>query len=869
MTDTIAAERRGRAPAVAQLSVLAPLSGEVWPLERVPDPVFAQKMVGDGLSIDPSDALVVAPCDGEVVALHAAGHAVTLRTVEGIELLIHVGIDTVALKGEGFTPRVKVGDDVRAGVTLIEFDLDYVATHARSLLTQVVVTNGERVSGWERARGLVTAGKDVLFTVTVANDTDAAPPDGGGGRAVTSPAIVIPNPTGLHARPAAVIANLARGFQSSVKLHRDDRQANARSVTAIMSLEVSHGDRVHVVASGPDAAAAVEKLAAVLAAGSGDEGCTPAPAPATTTVSPSAAPAPRRKSDDPDLLLGVAASPGLAVGEVFQVRRDQIEVVEAGTGVDAERRRLVAAIAAAEGQLAALRARLHAKAEPAKAAIFAAHEELLSDPDLLDVVESAIAKGKSAAFAWKKAVSTHADRLAGLRNQLLAQRANDLRDVGLRVLALLTGTEVRAPEYPANAVLIAEDLTPSDTAALDRSRVMGFCTTRGGATSHVAILARSLGIPALAGVEPAALELPNRTLVILDGNKGTLRLNVSPEQVARIRRSQELAEQRRKANLATAREPAVTRDGTRIDVLANIGGINDAAQVAALGGEGVGLLRSEFLFMERLDAPTEEQQFENYRSIAAAVGPGHPVIVRTLDVGGDKPLSYLPIPKEDNPFLGERGVRVGLDRPEVLRTQLRAILRAAAAPGAAISVMFPMVATLDELRDVKAILAEEAASLGLPPVPTGIMVEVPATAVMAAQFAREADFFSIGTNDLTQYTLAMDRGHPKLAPHVDGVSPAVLHLIAHTVRGARAARAAGRTVRVGVCGGIAGDPAAVPILIGLGVDELSVSLPVIPAVKAQVRTLRLDECKALAERALAANSAAEVRALVSDPDADG
>ncbi|HKP59040.1 MAG TPA: putative PEP-binding protein, partial [Polyangiales bacterium] len=282
---------------------------------------------------------------------------------------------------------------------------------------------------------------------------------------------------------------------------------------------------------------------------------------------------------------------------------------------------------------------------------------------------------------------------------------------------------------------------------------------------------------------------------------------------------------------------------------------------AGLGGEGVGLLRSEFLFMERSDAPSEEEQFEKYKAIAQAVGREHPLIIRTLDVGGDKPLAYLPIPKEDNPFLGERGVRVGLDRPELLRTQLRAILRAG--PFGKIRIMFPMIARLSELHDVKAMLAEEAASLGIPSVPTGIMVEVPAAAVMAAQFAREADFFSVGTNDLTQYTLAMDRGHPKLAPHVDGLNPAVLRLIAHTVKGAEPL---GRPV--GVCGGIASDPAAVPILIGIGVSELSVSLPAIPAVKAQIRGLRMEDCRALAERALAAESAEAVRALVPDRDAE-
>jgi multiphosphoryl transfer protein len=842
----------------SQLKILSPLSGQTWPLERVPDPVFAQKLVGDGVSIDPTDAVLLAGCDGEVVSLPATGHAVTLRTREGIEVLMHVGIDTVMMKGKGFHPRVKPGDTVHAGDPLIAFDLDFLATHARSLLTQVVIANSDRVVSWERAGGCVSAGKDTLLTVTLKSD-GAAPPETGP-VAITSEAIVIPNASGLHARPAAVVANLAKSFVSTITLQMGDRQANARSITAIMALDVPQGAKVQVVARGPDARAAVEKLVRVLADGCGDEGCVPAPAPATTTASPLSAPPPRREPTDPNLLIGVVASPGLAVGEVFQVRRVEIDVPEPGAGVDAERRRLAAALAAAHGQLAALRAQLHAKANPARAAIFAAHEELISDPDLLEIAESAIAKGKSAGFAWKKAAATHADRLAALRNELLAQRANDLRDVGQRVLSLLTGVDVRPPAYPPNSVLVAEDLTPSDTAALDRSRVSGICTTRGGATSHVAILARALEIPALAGVDPAVLEVPGGTVVILDANDGTLRLHASSEEVAIIRRAQERSELRRRENAARALEPAITLDGRRIEVLANIGGLEDATRIAGLGGEGVGLLRSEFLFLGRRDAPTEEEQFETYKAIAEALGPARPLIIRTLDVGGDKPLAYLPIPREDNPFLGERGVRVGLDRPEILRTQLRAILRAAAF--GKVSVMFPMIATLQELRDVNAMLAEEAASLGVPPVAAGIMVEVPATAIMAAQFARDACFFSIGTNDLTQYTLAMDRGHPKLARQVDGLSPAVLRLVAQTVRGAQPL---GR--RIGVCGAIASDPAAVPILLGIGVDELSVSLPAIPAVKAQIRGLRLDECQRLAERALAAESAQEVRALVPDPSA--
>jgi phosphocarrier protein FPr len=839
------------------LTLTAPLSGVIYPLERVPDPVFAQKLVGDGISIDPTDACLRAPCAGEVLHLHAAAHAVTLRAAGGVEVLMHIGIDTVALKGAGFTPRVKAGDRVEAGAPLIEFDLDQVATHAKSLLTEIIITNGETVHSMERASGTVKAGADALLKLTLANGSSSAAV--GEGATVTSDAILIPNPTGLHARPAAVLANVAKSFQSEVKLQLGDRTANARSVTGIMALEASRGDKVILVAKGPDAKQAIEKLAQLIAAGLGDEGCAPAPAPATTTIPKIAAPPPRPRSTDPNVLLGVAASPGLAVGTVFQVRHVDIAVEEEGHGVEHEKQLLTEALGKARAQLEALRAQLHGKADPAKAAIFAAHAELLDDPDFLEIANSAIAKGKSAAFAWKSAAKLHAERLASLRNELLAQRANDVRDVGWRVLELLTGVKRQAPSYPEGSILIAEDLTPSDTATMERGRVVGFATLRGGATSHVAILARSLEIPALAGIEPAALEIANGTPVVLDGSKGSLRCNPPPAEMERIRQRQKQHEARRREDIAHAQEPAVTSDGKRVAVFANIGGVKDAGQVIELGGEGVGLLRSEFLFMDRPGAPSEDEQTESYAAILRAIGPDRPVIIRTLDVGGDKPLPYLPIPREDNPFLGERGIRVGLDRPEVLRTQLRALLRASA--GNKLHVMFPMIATVQELRDAKAVLAEEATALGIAPFPCGIMVEVPAVAVMAQTFAAEAEFFSIGTNDLTQYTLAMDRGHPKLAPKVDALNPAVLRLIAQTIEGAHAQ---GRIA--GICGGVAGDTHAIPILVGLGIDELSVSLPAIPTVKAQIRRLTYAACRELAHRALSCATAEEVRALTHETE---
>jgi phosphocarrier protein FPr len=544
------------------------------------------------------------------------------------------------------------------------------------------------------------------------------------------------------------------------------------------------------------------------------------------------------------------------------VYHEDIEVKEDATDRHKERRLLNESLDRAMVQLENLENRLRRDADADKAAIFGAHREILRDPDLLDIASSAIDKGKTAAFAWRRAYTTYADRLAGSKNELLAQRATDVRDVGQRVLEEITGQRREKAEIPEGTILVAEDLTPSDTASLDRTKVVGFCTLAGGASSHVSILARSLDIPAVAGIEPRALDIPDETLVILDGAKGTLRMNVTEDDVARIRRHQERMAIRRAEELSHADEPAVTTDGHHVDVAANIGSLEDAQEAMTKGAEGVGLLRSEFVFLGRANAPTEDEQAEIYTAIAKALTPGQPLVIRTLDVGGDKPLPYMPMAPEENPFLGERGIRIGLDRPEVLRTQARAILRAADA-GAKISVMFPMIATIEDFRRAKAIFEEEREALGAEPVPVGIMVEVPSVAVMAAQFAAEVDFFSVGTNDLTQYTLAMDRGHPKLAPQVDGLNPAVLGLIAQA---AQAANEAGRWV--GVCGGIASDPQAVPILVGLGVGELSVSIPAIPAVKAQIRSLSLAQCQELAASALTQDSAATVRALVPAYDVD-
>lgn len=682
---------------------------------------------------------------------------------------------------------------------------------------------------------------------------------------ILSEEITIISPNGFHARPAARLATAAKKFRSDIKLVRDNSSCNAKSVVAVMGMALEQGQKIKLMASGPDAQEAIDSLTPLIA-GDLEE------APAAQTLPGGDAKKESQKASEPaseffpkadtppaeqnpNIFRGIPASPGIAVGVVHHVVRKDIEVTEEGDSPQQERGTLNRALGMAKQQLMELENKMREQADAGKAAIFAAHYELLDDPDLLDETVKLISSGKSAAFAWRAAFRAQASRLAHLSNELLAARAVDLEDVGRRVLMLITGTTEERIEYPEGSILVAEDLTPSDTATLDRGRVVGFCTVRGGATSHVAILARSLGIPAVVGIDHSVLDLPAGTLIVVDGTEGTLCKDPGAEEVARIKKLQEEQAARRASYLAATFQAAVTKDGHCVEVAANISGLSDAQQAASLGCDGVGLLRSEFLFLDREDAPSEEEQAFVYEGIAKVVGKGLPLVVRTLDVGGDKPLPYIAQAPEENPFLGVRGIRLCLDRVDLFAGQLRAILRAAG--HCRLHIMFPMVSTLAELRRAKAILGEQQKAMGVTDVKVGIMVEVPSAAILARHFAKEVDFLSIGTNDLTQYTLAADRGNAKLAGIADGLDPSVLALIGETVQGA-----SGHDCWVGVCGGIASDPLAVPILIGLGVDELSVSVPAIPTIKARVRELSFTDCQKLAENVLDMSGADEVRAYL-------
>jgi multiphosphoryl transfer protein len=402
--------------------------------------------------------------------------------------------------------------------------------------------------------------------------------------------------------------------------------------------------------------------------------------------------------------------------------------------------------------------------------------------------------------------------------------------------------------------VIARELSPSDTAGFDPQRVLGFAIVNGGPTSHVAILARALGLPAVVGVDESVLKLAENARVILNGNDGSLTVDPSDTVLKQAAEMQNRWLELRRLAKERSGEPAVTQDGHHVDVTANAGSAADAVQALKMGADGIGLLRTEFLFLERSTAPSEDEQFGVYHAIAQTMKT-LPVIVRTLDIGGDKPLPYIQLKPEMNPFLGERGIRLCLNRPELFKQQLRAILRAA--PAGNLKIMFPMVGDVSELRQARALIEEICRELNLPRVQIGIMVEIPSAALLAETIAPEIDFFSIGTNDLTQYTLAVDRGNAALAAKHDGMHPAVLRLIALTIN---AAHKYGK--RADLCGELGSDAAAVPVLVGLGMDELSVSIPAVPTVKAQVRTLNLADVQPLAQKALLCATAQEVRALV-------
>lgn len=649
---------------------------------------------------------------------------------------------------------------------------------------------------------------------------------------------------GLHARPATFFVEVAARFAAEIRLTCNGRSANGKAMASLLKLGAPGGASLRITAAGADADAALAALRDAVASGLGEE-----EGKRVATATRAWIPVSNGRS-----IGGISASPGLAIGRLHQLTATRVVVHDAPGDPAIERRRLADAIAVAREQLGDVYEAMVARSGKSEGAIFRAHQAFLDDVELRAEAHAIIDAGHGAAWSWQGAIAARVAEVKQVEDVNLAARAIDLHDVGQRVLRVLAGTEHGATTLPDEPViLIAEDLTPSDTAKLDPRRILGLCTAAGGATSHTAIIACSLGIPAIVGAGAAVLELAQGTTCVLDGGAGLLYIAPSPADLDSARRFQLDLGDRRAEEHRTRYEPALMTDGRRIEVVANIAKASEAELAVEAGAEGVGLLRTELLFLDREAAPSEEEQLAAYAAMTRALN-GLPLVIRTLDIGGDKVVPYLSLPKEDNPFLGVRGIRLCLRMPDLFIPQLRAIYRAAAT--GPVKIMFPMVATLEELRAAKALAEQVRRELGAPRVDIGIMIEVPSAVAMAPELAEECDFFSVGTNDLTQYMLAMDRLHAGLAKQIDALHPAVLRMIDATVR---AADAAGKWV--GVCGGIAGDPRGAVILAGLGVTELSMSLPSIAAVKAHLRGTSHARAKAVSKLALACKTADEVRAL--------
>jgi phosphocarrier protein FPr len=665
--------------------------------------------------------------------------------------------------------------------------------------------------------------------------------------------LLVRNRLGLHARPAARFVTTAGRYEADVRVFNGSKAANAKSINQVAILGVRQGDEIVVTATGPDAAAALAALQALADDNFGDRDEPPAPTPQPPTM---AASQPASREDG--ALQGIPASPGVAVGPAALYRPRLPEVVARQVDAPAEEwRRLQEAVETARSEIDALHRRATSQVGQSEAAIFEAHLLFLEDPTTLEATRELIfGESLNAEAAWQRETAALAAAYAGMEDEYMQARAADIEDVGQRVLRRLMGVEPPSLDFAEPSILIAADLTPSDTARLDPRRVLAICTELGGATAHSAILARALGIPAVVGLGHNVWQVGDGQPIAVDGDGGVLWPEPDAAQLkAFAARRDAWQEAQRQAKVA-GQAAAVTRDGVAVEIAANIGSPNDVGAALEYGAEGVGLFRTEFLFMDREQAPTEEEQYEAYLRAARQMGD-RPLVIRTLDVGGDKPLPYLDLGEEANPFLGWRAIRFCLQRPDIFLPQLRAILRASCDRSTPLNVkiMFPMVGTVTELRAAKEMLDEARRQLRgegtdfNEAMEVGIMIEVPSAVAVADQLAREVDFFSIGTNDLTQYVMAADRGNARVAALASALQPAVLRNVRDA---AEAAHDAG--IWIGMCGELAGNPLATPVLLGLGLDELSMSAPAIPAVKEAVRGLTMADARRIAGEVLACDS---------------
>jgi multiphosphoryl transfer protein len=833
---------------------------------------------------------IVVVSHSHALARAAIGLAQEMLHGKPVRIAVAAGLDEQTFGTDAVQITEAIGDvdgddgtvvlmDIGSAVLSAELALDLLAEDVRSrvllcpapLVEGLVVAAVAAAGGASRAEvaaeaAAALAGKQSqLAPVLPASADDLGVQDG---EAVG--VFEVANLHGLHARPAARLVQEVRTLDARIRLRNLTTGAGpvpAASLSKVATLGALRGHEVEVRVAGSQAKEALDHILTLAArrfdepagadgpppAGNGtaDSGRATRVVGGEATGAPGGAPDAGRSEEG---WRAMPAAPGIAIGPAWSVRPARLEVSDArADDPAAEWRHLCEALATVRRDLQRLRARTAREAGEVNAWIFDAHLMLLDDTELLGDVRGRIRAGQAAARAWAGGTARVAAEFDGLADPYLRERAADARAVSEQVLRTLLG--VTAGQVGGEGILVAADLTPAEAAELDRDRVHGVVLAFASPTSHSAILARSRGIPAVVAAGPSVLNIVEGTLLALDGDSGELVADPTPDVLARFRRREQDRRRLDEQALAASRLPAITTDGVEVLVGANVGSVEEAGAAAAAGADLAGLVRTEFLFLGRSTAPDAEEQEASYRAIAEALG-GRRITLRTLDIGGDKPVEYLAMPAEDNPFLGVRGLRLSLARPALLREQLLAMVRVAR--DAPVSLMFPMVTTLDELLSARRLLDDviRADGRGTPPgLEVGIMVEVPAAALKASALVPHIDFVSIGTNDLTQYTLAAERGNEAVAAIADALDPAVLRLVNAVCR------AADGRAAVAVCGEVAADEQALAPLVGLGVRELSVAPPSIPQVKQSVRALDLSASRPLAAAALELPGPAEVRAL--------
>lgn len=818
------------------ITLVSPLDGTVVSLEKVPDPAFSQHLLGNGLAIYPTSETVFSPVDATITNINPARHALVL-TSGNLEILIHVGLESVSLQGEGFTVFVEKGQQVKAGQKLLGFNLNLLTKKAASPLVLLVITSPENTPVTLLAEDHIKMGLPLLRASLIQTEKTTLFSD----EQITSEPLTLASPNGLHARPAAVLASIAESYPYRVEICTKTQHADAKSIVSLMGLGLSCGDSITIRVFGPQKQAreVLSKLQEAFQKGLGE-------ATVNTFVS-------FKKNVLPPspVINGLCACSGLACGPAFLLQKSSLSFEENAVNPQAEREALDQALHALAQQM---EQRIAAEKNPVSRDILNAHLLLLKDPLLADATRQTIAQGKTAAFAFNSAIRRSIDILKQTNNRFLMERIADLKDLRREVLCQLTGQQQHVLDVPKGSIIVAEDLLPSDISALP-SHTAGVLLANGSPTAHASILLRNRNLPAIVRGGPDVLAILPQTTILLDADCGRATVAPSSAQVKEFTEQVNLSRERDRQEYIHAQEPSLTQDGTRIYIQGNISATEEATRASQAGAEGFGLVRTEFLFQNRAFEPLEEEQLAAYQAILAA-SPQNPVTFRLLDAGGDKPLPFINIPPEANPIVGIRGIRAAKQNERFFRTQLRALLRLV--PQERVRIMLPMVTFVEEVTFFKQLVQEEATALGISkPAQLGLMIEVPSAALLSGQLAQQADFFSIGTNDLAQYVLAIDRGHKELSPLADPMHPAVLQLIHQTCHGAGLYKKP-----VAVCGAMASDLAAIPLLIGLGVTGLAVSSGVIARAKALIRRLDLRLCVQTATQALQLPDAPTVRALV-------